>query len=391
VSLNLDRSGWKRVRLGEVIRRSRKQVNPIEAGTERYVAGGHINSDSLTIDRWGDPRDGQMGSTFRYVFEPNQVLFVSARPYLRKTGIVDFSGVVADKTYVLDAIPENGLIQQFLPLVLSSDSFVDYATTEATGSMNPRLLWGPLQRYEFDLPTVGDQKRVADLVWAVERHLDTSRALLNALLAVTAATFEEASIGTASARLDTWVTRIDAGRSPRAAGVPATADELGVLKVSAVGRDGFEPGENKRLLNADDFRPEDVVRAGDLLVTRANAVVDNVARPAMVDRDYPNLMLSDKTLRLVPKAGYGGRVILAALRSPAYRSYVRESVNGTEAKNISQAKILAGPVPKLSTRKVGQLNERLALLDAAVVSRLAMLASITALKSALFAEVFGGI
>ena len=93
-----------------------------------------------------------MGSTFRYVFEPGQILFVSARPYLRKTGVVDFSGVVADKTYVLDALPENGLLQEFLPFVLASDPFIEYATAEATGSMNPRLLWGPLQRYEFDLP-----------------------------------------------------------------------------------------------------------------------------------------------------------------------------------------------------------------------------------------------
>ena len=46
----------------------------------------------------GDVGDGQMGSTFRYVFRPGQVLFVSARPYLRKTGVPEFGGVVADTT-----------------------------------------------------------------------------------------------------------------------------------------------------------------------------------------------------------------------------------------------------------------------------------------------------
>ena len=111
-----------------------------------------------------------MGSTFRYLFKPGQVLFVSARPYLRKIGVPDFSGVVADKTYVLDAAPGNGLLHDMLPFLLTSDRFVEYATQEATGSMNPRLLWGAMQRYEFHLPPLDEQKRIADLLWAVEKH-----------------------------------------------------------------------------------------------------------------------------------------------------------------------------------------------------------------------------
>ncbi|MDX5566984.1 restriction endonuclease subunit S [Streptomyces sp. ID05-04B] len=170
MSLNLDKSTWKRVRLGDVIRRSRTQADPANGDVDRYVGGGHIDTDSLTIERFGDVNDGQMGSTFTYLFQPGQILFVSARPYLRKSGVVNFSGVVADKTYVLDAVPENGLLQEFLPFVLASDHFIAYATTVATGSMNPRLLWGQLQRYEFDLPPLDEQKRLANILWALERH-----------------------------------------------------------------------------------------------------------------------------------------------------------------------------------------------------------------------------
>ncbi|MFJ6460336.1 restriction endonuclease subunit S [Streptomyces sp. NPDC091387] len=170
MSLNLDKSTWKRVRLGDVIRRSRTQADPANGDVDRYVGGGHIDSDSLTIDRFGEVDDGQMGSTFTYLFRPGQILFVSARPYLRKSGVVSFSGVVADKTYVLDAVLENGLLQEFLPFVLASDHFIAYATAEATGSMNPRLLWGQMQRYEFDLPPLDEQQCLADMLWALERH-----------------------------------------------------------------------------------------------------------------------------------------------------------------------------------------------------------------------------
>jgi len=173
VSLNLDRSTWKRVKLGDVVFRSRAQADPLKGDVDRYVAGGHIDTDSVIISRSGDVTDGQMGSTFHYFFKPGQVLFVSARPYLRKTGIPDFAGVVADKTYVLEAVPDNGLLHDMLPFLLTSDRFVEYATQEATGSMNPRLLWGSMQRYEFDLPPLGEQKRVTDLLWALERHKES--------------------------------------------------------------------------------------------------------------------------------------------------------------------------------------------------------------------------
>jgi type I restriction enzyme, S subunit len=184
VSLNLDRSTWKRVKLGDVVLRSRAQADPFKGDVDRYVAGGHIDTDSVIISRSGDVADGQMGSTFRYLFRPGQVLFVSARPYLRKTGVTDFTGVVADKTYVLEVTPNNGLLQDMLPFLLTSDHFVEYATQEATGSMNPRLLWGAMQRYEFDLPPIDVQKRIADLMWAVENHrssLDVEQSSLTRL------------------------------------------------------------------------------------------------------------------------------------------------------------------------------------------------------------------
>jgi type I restriction enzyme S subunit len=388
MSLNLDKSTWKRVRLGDVIRRSRTQVDPVSSGVERYVAGGHVDSEGVTIERWGQVGDGQMGSTFRYVFEPGQVLFVSARPYLRKVGVPDFSGVVADKTYVLDAIPENGLLQELLPFVLSSEVFVDYATAEATGSMNPRLLWGPMQRYEFDLPPLDEQKHLADLFWRVERDALSSGCVIAGVNRAMKLYFEHEARAAQSRRLSSWIDRIDAGRSPRAAGEPARQDEVGVLKVSAVGANVFYPTENKRLLNPDDFRSVDAVRKGDLLVTRANAVVDNVVRPCVVDDDHPNLMLSDKTLRLVPKTAISSRVLLAALNASAYRRHVREAVGGTEAKNISQAAILAGPVPHLSEGTLERVRDSLQDFDRALQHSQRRAETVAAVRASLLADIF---
>ncbi|MDT7722680.1 MAG: type restriction enzyme subunit [Mycobacterium sp.] len=267
-----------------MIRRSRTQVDPLEAGVERYVAGGHIDTDALTIDRWGNPSDGQMGSTFRYVFEPGQVLFVSSRPYLRKTGDVGFSGVVADKTYVLDAIPENGLIQRFLPLVLTSDPFVEYATAGATGSMNPRLLWGPLQRYELDLPTIAEQKRIADLLWAVERHRLSLEAQVALLTRARERCIESGLAGevifTSLGEAASVVSGVTVGPARR-----AMPDSAPYLRVANVQRGSLDLKEVKQIGATLVEIDNKGLRRGDVLVVEGHASVNEIGRAAIWNRE----------------------------------------------------------------------------------------------------------
>ncbi|HUQ69238.1 MAG TPA: hypothetical protein VM165_06935 [Planctomycetaceae bacterium] len=96
--------------------------------------------------------------------------------------------------------------------------------------------------------------------------------------------------------------RIEAGVSPKTLDRPVMGDELGVLKVSAVTWGQFRPNENKALANGFDPTGWPRVQRGDLLLSRANTA-ELLASPVVVQSDYPNLLLSDKTLRLVPKDG----------------------------------------------------------------------------------------
>ena len=390
MTLNLDKTEWKRVTLGEVAAASKEKVDPTDGSVERYIAGEHMDTDDLKIHRWGDIGEVDLGPAFHRRFRPGQVLYGSRRTYLRKVAVADFDGVCANTTFVVETKDEGALLQEFLPFIMTAEPFHAFAIAESKGSVNPYVNWSDIERYDFDLPPLDEQKRIADLLWTLEAALAANVEVSNEIALLTTVAFEAVAEGRTTTGLRSWVARIDAGRSPRAAAEPADVNQVGVLKVSAVGRDVFVASENKRLLDPDDFRPSDVVRAGDVLVTRANAVVNNVARPCIVDRDYPNLMLSDKTLRLVPRAGYPNRVVLAALQSPGFRAYVGEVVNGTEAKNISQAKILAGPVPDLGIDTVVSLSVRLALLDRASQAAAGEMSRLTRLKAALLASVFGG-
>jgi type I restriction enzyme S subunit len=149
------------------------------------------------------------------------------------------------------------------------------------------------------------------------------------------------------AALGQLLKRIDAGRSPRAQNRPAQNGEFGVLKVSAVSWGRFLPGENKALRPGDALGDAPTPRAGDLLISRANTA-ELVGAAVLVDRDYPDLMLSDKTLRLVPASEQVSRpCLLYALTSPLARRYFARQATGTSdsMRNLSQAKLRATPIP----------------------------------------------
>jgi len=171
--------------------------------------------------------------------------------------------------------------------------------------------------------------------------------------------------------------RIDAGRSPRNQGRPAESDEFGVLKVSSVTWGEFLPEENKALLPGDEPGDTPTVKAGDLLISRANTIA-LVGAVVLVKQDYPNLMLSDKTLRLVPVSGaILPKYLLYVLRAQWVRDYFARQATGTSdsMRNISQAKIRATPIvlPSLAEQhrivaRIEALFTRADVLEAAATA-----------------------
>ena len=180
MTLSIDKATWKRVSLGDVAAASKEKVDPSASVVNRYVAGEHMDSDDLKIHRWGNTSDVDLGPAFHRRFRPGQVLYGSRRAYLRKVVVADFDGVCANTTYVLESKDEHALLQEFLPFVVSSEPFHAFAIRESKGSVNPYVNWSDLERFEFDLPPLDVQKRIADLLWAIEQDRRASADVLGA-------------------------------------------------------------------------------------------------------------------------------------------------------------------------------------------------------------------
>jgi type I restriction enzyme, S subunit len=160
-----DRTGWMRVRFGDVVENCAETCDPGEAGLERFVAMEHLEPGSLLVRSWGNVADG---TTFTRRCRPGQVLFGKRRAYQRKVAVAEFEAVVSGDIYVL--APKDGrLLPELLPFLCLSERFFQHAVGTSAGSLSPRTNWSSLASFEFDLPPLDQQRRIAEILWAADK------------------------------------------------------------------------------------------------------------------------------------------------------------------------------------------------------------------------------
>lgn len=172
-----DRKGWKRVRFGDVVRQLKEQVDPQTGEVDRYVAGEHMDSECVHIRRWGEVGDGYLGPAFHRRFRKGQVLYGSRRTYLKKVAVAEWDGVTANTTFVLEAL-EDKLLPELLPWLMLSERFTTHSIQESKGSTNPYINFPDIAKFEFDLPPLDQQRRIAEILWAADEAIGAHRRLV---------------------------------------------------------------------------------------------------------------------------------------------------------------------------------------------------------------------
>ncbi len=181
--------GWIWVSFGDVVRQVKDAVDPQTSGLERYIAGEHMNTDDLRIRRWGTIDDGYLGPAFHMRFRPGQVLYGSRRTYLRKVAVPDFAGICANTTFVLEAKDPAVLLPELLPFIMQTEAFTEHSIKQSKGSVNPYVNFSDLAWYEFALPPLEEQRRIASVLnsaertrWEIQSSIDVAKTAENSYL-----------------------------------------------------------------------------------------------------------------------------------------------------------------------------------------------------------------
>lgn len=291
-----------------------------------------------------------------------------------RAGSVGASALIASPpaavfaSYLMRLRPGPDVAPRYLKLYLESPAYWAQISNVTNGIALPNINASKLADVVMPLPPRRVQESIVEILEDHLSRLDQGRHLLDEAghrLTAWHGSVLDGIVKTHTSAFGTLgdlVDRVEAGRSFGGSAPPAREDEWGVVKVSAMTWGRFKPEENKAV-PADRVDRRFEIRAGDVLVSRANTT-EYVGAPVLVESTPPMLLLSDKSLRLVPKSFVDPRWLVRVLAAPSSRRQVSARATGTKdsMRNISQASLLAIEVPQASA---AEQERAISLADAA--------------------------
>lgn len=196
------------------------------------------------------------------------------------------------------------------------------------------------------------------------------------------------------ASMDELINDIEAGKSFAADSTVPSADEIGIVKVSAVTWGVYDEDEAKTVHDSRRIDASLFIDRGDLLISRANTI-ELVGAVVIAERVTRRTMLSDKILRLNMPRPFR-RWIMWVLRSHLGRRQIKTLATGNQEsmRNIGQDRIrrIVVPLPPLAEqhRIVAEVDRRFSVLDALDATIDANLARCARLRQAILERAFEG-
>ena len=163
-------------RFDEIAINSTAKKKPVESDKFHYIGLEHIDSGTFEISRWGSDV-APIGE--KLIMKKGDVLFGKRRAYQRKVAIAPIDGIFSAHGMVLRP-KEDVICKEFFPFFMSSNQFMDTAIRISVGGLSPTINWKDLQKQEFELPPIEEQRVLAEKLWAAYELKEAYRKMIAA-------------------------------------------------------------------------------------------------------------------------------------------------------------------------------------------------------------------
>jgi type I restriction enzyme S subunit len=290
--------------------------------------------------------------------------------------VADFDAVVSGDIYVL-APKQDRLLPELLPFLCLSERFFQHAVGTSAGSLSPRTNWSSLANFEFDLPPLDQQRRIADMLWAIDSYVEGALNLSDSLHAL---------IGPSLMKLLTSGLRDGVQKESEIGLLPSTwqlghirdlvqpiehallAGPFGtifktrdfreqgirIIQLRHVTEQGFVWGENETYMDQavyDRLHTPYTVRPGDLLITK-------MGEPPGIACIYPKgeplaMVTPDVIKATIYESRADTRFLRHLYNSPIVRRQVLKLIKGATRPRVSLNEFfrLKLPIPPLAEQK----------------------------------------
>jgi type I restriction enzyme M protein len=350
-----DRRHWPKVRLGDIVVKTEEtQRKPLEAGFDRYLLVEHLDANSLRIRRWGQIDDGSLPPTFYKVFRKGQVLYPTRNPHLRRVVVADFDGICGEKTLTLTSGEQ--VNAHFLPFIFQSEAFIAHATNRRIGSTNPHVRWRDIADFELLLPPIDRQRRIAEILWALDdvesRYFDLVLRMTELTKSESGERFPPLSSCTRSVELsEICVRQPQSGiyKGPTFVG-------RGVKTVNMKELFGNDVIDRSVVMESTDLSSQEIAKysltSNDLLFGRRSIVLDGAGKCAMVGELDEPVVFESSILRVtIDSARALPGFVCAWLNSPEGSREIRRIRSFTTIAGISGSALKRVRIPLPSVRQ----------------------------------------
>lgn len=325
-----------KVTLGEVAVECRESCRGDKSGLPA-VGLEHLTPGQIRLSNWAVNTE----NTFTKLFRRDDMLFGRRRAYLKKAAQAPFDGICSGDITVIRA-RSGKLLPELLPFIIQNDDLFDFAVGRSDGSLSPRVKWENLANYTFELPPLTEQKKLAEVLWAISDTIQAYQDLLTKTEELVQARFVE-MFGDLKTNPKGW----PVVSFPEFAEIDSrmTTDYEKYADYPHVGIDSIEKGTGA--LKGYRTVREDGVISGKYIFTPQHIIYSKI-RPNLNKVALPDFdgLCSADAYPILPNRNNCDRVFLATvLRSEYFLKYILQFSSRTNLPKVNRKEIVGFCMP----------------------------------------------
>ena len=335
-----------KVTFGDIAKECRSTYKGDKSGIP-IVGLEHIEPQNMLVRNF----EVDTENTFTKSFKKGQVLFCRRRAYQQKAGVATFDGICSGDITVIEAIPEKVDIG-LLPFIVQNDAFFGHAVQGSAGSLSPRVKWEHLASYEIELPSLSEQKVLAEKLWAAYRLKESYKRLLAATDEMVKSRFiemfgecqhKEKLSSLCKTFIDgDWIESKD-----------QSEEGIRLVQTGNIGYGYFKDKENKsRYISEDTFNRLHCTEifAGDILVSR---LPDPIGRACIVPKGIDRMITAVDCSIIRLKDVILPEYFISYTMTSTYSAQINEVATGTTRRRVSRANLgnVLVPCPSIEAQR----------------------------------------
>ena len=273
----------------------------IKINSNNLSLNNYISTENMLPDRKGISISSNIPNNNVNKFLKNDILISNIRPYFKKIWFAIFEGGASNDILVIRG--NNKVNSKYLYYLLSTDDFFDYNVKGSKGTKMPRGDKEHIMNYEFKLPSLKEQKRIADILTALDDKIELNNQMNQTLEEIASLLYKR------------WFVDFefpdDKGNPYKSSGGEMVDSELGMIPK---GWEVKELGEFITLINGYAFKSGSYSKDGNYKIITIKNVLDNkfITNSTNKILEIPDNVIENQKLKigdvLISLTGNVGRV-----------------------------------------------------------------------------------